>query len=417
MIASRIEAEQAVLGAVLLSDSILEPLLTEHHLHPDHFYNPQHQAIWAAMAHLHDQGQPVDTLTLAAHLDGQIERAEIDLLAGSVPAVGNVHSYARIVLAEAWHEHVGRCLQRAYDANHARDREAVHAALADIDKAGHTQPAADNWEQLLDWYDGDTPAGIPLPFPTLTEAVGGGLQPGETTMLAGWPQMGKTLLSKDFMLHAVGVGARVHEYANETIGPRRTGRIIASVTGIPAGRIARRELRPDELQKVLSVSNNPPYRTTASSGWRVEDYCRELRRSKWDLAVIDTVTRIPARDTADWDRISGMLADTAAQTGTHLILLSQLNLARDTGAIRPAPTGRDLRNTGAWYQDARNVLFIHRDQELLQGTQIPRVLPEGHVRVDKATHGDGSDGFVQVCLSPTWLRFDAVGRADLREVS
>jgi replicative DNA helicase len=95
-----------------------------------------------------------------------------------------------------------------------------------------------------------------------------------------------------------------------------------------------------------------------------------------------------------------MLADTAAQTGTALILVSQLNKERDTGQIKPPPTGRDLRNTGAWYMRARVVLFVHRDQYMLEGTEIAMLKPDGHIRVEKATHGEPEIGFVNVTFNP-----------------
>ena len=98
-----LEAEQSVLGAVLLSDTALPALIIDERLHPDDFYREGHGRIYKAMLDLHTLGEPVDALTLVEHLKqaGDLEsvggRAAIDLLAGSVPAVGNVRQYARIV--------------------------------------------------------------------------------------------------------------------------------------------------------------------------------------------------------------------------------------------------------------------------------------------------------------------------------
>jgi hypothetical protein len=66
-----------------------------------------------------------------------------------------------------------------------------------------------------------------------------------------------------------------------------------------------------------------------------------------------------------------------------------------------------VRNTGAWAQRARVIVFLHRDQELIDGTQVRRDLSDGHIRIDKASHGDPSNGgYLAVTWNPKWLRFD-----------
>jgi replicative DNA helicase len=113
-----LEAEQSVLGAVLLSDTALPALIIDERLHPDDFYRENHGRIYQAMLDLHTLGEPVDALTLVEHLKqaGDLEgvggRAAIDLLAGSVPAVGNVRQYARIVRDNAM---LRRLLRASYE--------------------------------------------------------------------------------------------------------------------------------------------------------------------------------------------------------------------------------------------------------------------------------------------------------------
>src|SRR6478609_9085628 len=102
-----LEAEQSVLGAVLLSDTALPALIIDERLQPEDFYREAHGLIFQAMLDLHTVGEPVDALTLVEHLKqaGLLDRvggrAAVDLLAGSVPAVGNVRQYARIVMNDA----------------------------------------------------------------------------------------------------------------------------------------------------------------------------------------------------------------------------------------------------------------------------------------------------------------------------
>src|SRR5690348_15303932 len=102
-----LEAEQSVLGAVLLDDRHLFGLLVEEHLRPEHFYREQHGAIFAAMLELHNTDRKIDHLTVAEVLreQGKLEEvggpAAIDELTGWVPAAGHAREYGRIVRENA----------------------------------------------------------------------------------------------------------------------------------------------------------------------------------------------------------------------------------------------------------------------------------------------------------------------------
>lgn len=416
---SRDEATAAVLGAVLLGESALDAALEER-VRPTHFRNERERRIFEAMLELRDAGQPIDTLTVKARLepetgvrpwtDAHDMRATVDTLVAAVPALGNLRGYCRIVREHGWFDRAQRQLYAAGEALERRDRDSLLAAISTLD-AGDTPTVAggDQVDRFIDWYESEQ-HGIPLPFSELTEGVGGGLQAGEGSILGGWPNMGKSLFAKDILLCAHQAGARCHDYANEQFGPRRTARLLSSMTGIPARRIRRKELTADEWSRLLPIlaelqDRGVPYRTTPTPGWSAEDYARDMRRHKWDLALIDTVTNLPYGKVDEWDRAIGVLFDAAAQTGTHLLLLCQLNLSRDDGALRPPPVGRDLRSTGAWYQRAKVVMFVHGDQELRE--KIPVTLPEGHIRVDKANDRDDDGiGYLQVYRNPRWARFE-----------
>ena len=72
-----LEAEQSVLGAVLLSDTALPALIIDERLHPEDFYREGHGIVFQAMLDLHNGGEPVDALTLVEHLKqaGKLEQA------------------------------------------------------------------------------------------------------------------------------------------------------------------------------------------------------------------------------------------------------------------------------------------------------------------------------------------------------
>jgi replicative DNA helicase len=408
-----LQAEQAVLGAVLLADHILEPLLAEKALRPEHFYRPDHQAIYRAMVALHDRGAPVDTLTVTAELKatGKLDDAggphRVDALAAAPPVPGNVREYANVVLREA----LWRARKRATDLQAAaiadRNEDAYNAAEAARTEIGRADTTTASPEQLasewLDWYQADASSAIPLPFPRLNHALNGGLRPGDTTIVAGWTSMGKSSLADQVLAHAAGEGFRGWAYINEMGRTERTTRMVAAESGVSASRMFSRQLTPDDWQRINPHLDRLPFGITVCAGWPAEDIARHIRRHKWDLAVIDLVTRIPAERTSDWDRVSGVLTDAARQSGTHLLLVCQLNQERVKTVQLPPPVRRDLRNTGSWANDAANVLFVHRDQDEDLDTGIATVGAGGHIRLDKARNGQPAS--VPVQLNTRTLRF------------
>jgi replicative DNA helicase len=207
-----LEAEQSVLGAVLLSDTALPALIIDERLRAEDFYRESHGRIYQAMLDLHSVGEPVDALTLVEHLKqaGALDAvggpAAVELLAGSVPAVGNVRQYARIVRENAM---LRRLLHAAYEiqaqvhGHEAGPRDLVDMAERAILEVAHEDSRKDfrSIEQLLDSeldklqklsLEGKAITGTPSGFDDL-DTITGGFQPGNLIILAARPSMGKCL--------------------------------------------------------------------------------------------------------------------------------------------------------------------------------------------------------------------------------
>lgn len=418
-----LEAEQSVLGAVLLSDSTL-PALEDEGLIPEMFYRESHGLIFKTMMALYTAGEPVDALTLVDRMnsDGTLAQvggaAAVELLAGSVPAVGNLRQYAKIVRRKAvlrWRLWATYEQQAAVweDDDDAWSKAIVAADAADL--VGKRATEVDPAEDFVRWYEGVR--GLPTPYEQLTAAIGGAMAPGEITVIGAWPGFGKTIMSDTFVLCVKrwDPTKRCHIYVNE-LGPGiRTARMLARMTGIPWQNIRDKKLdhdgRTGEWERIKAALPELPAKYEQSHGWHVEDYVRHIRRKKWDLAVIDSASRIPVRDTHELEQAVGALADVAGETGCHLILLVQLNLERCKQLERPMPLGRDLLGGGAWYRDARNVLFVHREQEtrtiLGQEKAVPTKV--GMIYADKATHGEPEKSMVQLEFNAAKMVFETAG--------
>lgn len=98
-------AEQAVLGAMLISPAAIDDVTTE--LEPGDFYRPQHETIYLAITALHGRGDPVDMVTVAGELDrsGQLAKVGgaiyLHDLAAQVPVAANAPAYSKLVRDKA----------------------------------------------------------------------------------------------------------------------------------------------------------------------------------------------------------------------------------------------------------------------------------------------------------------------------
>jgi len=160
-----LEAEQSVLGAILLSDRMMYALVIEEGLTPEDFYRPQHATVFGAMRALYDESVSIDVVTLTERLRqaGTLEdvggEAAIHVLAASVPAAGNARHYAQIVRENAL---VRRLLTATYEIqasvweHDAAPRDLVEHAEKQILEVAHdtiaglTKPLDDPLRLLLE---------------------------------------------------------------------------------------------------------------------------------------------------------------------------------------------------------------------------------------------------------------------------
>jgi len=210
-----LEAEQSVLGAILLSERSLYALVIEEGLRPEDFYRDRHRITYAAMLRLYAINEPIDPLTVTEALrqSGELEAAggaaAIDELTASVPLVGNARRYAQIVKENAL---LRRLLQTTYEiqASVAEHRMAPRDLVEQAEKAmlevAHDDKQQDfrSIEEILhDELDkmqrlsaeGTALTGTPSGFKDLDE-ITGGFQPGNLIILAARPSMGKCLGSE-----------------------------------------------------------------------------------------------------------------------------------------------------------------------------------------------------------------------------
>ncbi|MCW2959255.1 MAG: dnaB, partial [Solirubrobacterales bacterium] len=147
-----IEAEQSVLGAILLSDKPMYQFVVADNLKPIDFYRERHRLIFETMIELWSHSEPIDVLTVKEHLRsrGKLEEAggeaEIDALTGQVPAVGALRRYAQIVKEHALLRNILTTtyeIQAAVHSHELAPRDLVEMAERSILEVAHDDHAKD----------------------------------------------------------------------------------------------------------------------------------------------------------------------------------------------------------------------------------------------------------------------------------
>jgi replicative DNA helicase len=364
---------------VLLSDTALPALIIDERLHPEDFYREAHGIVFAAMLELHNGGEPVDALTLVEHLKqaGQLEaaggRAAIDLLASSVPAVGHVRQYARIVRENAM---LRRLLRASYEIQarvHSHDappRELVDIAERSILEVAHEDSRKDfraindvldveitKLEQLS--REGKAITGTPSGFDDL-DNITGGFQPGNLIILAARPSMGKSSLMSNFAEHAaLGAKKAVALFSLEMSESELAQRFIASQASIKGDDLRKGRVPAARWGKIMEASNRlakSPLFIDDSSDLSVLDVRAKARRllqqhaDGLGLILIDYLQLMRGDGRSDnrveqIGQISRGLKTLARELDCPVIALSQLNRGVEQRTDK-RPVLSDLRESG-----------------------------------------------------------------------
>src|SRR3954468_25065469 len=428
-----LEAEQSVLGAVLLSDTALPALIIDERLQPEDFYREAHGLIFQAMLDLHTVGEPVDALTLVEHLKqgGLLEqvggRAAVDLLAGSVPAVGNDRQYARIVRENAM---LRRLLHASYEikarahSHAAAPRELVHLAERSILEVAHEDrrkdfraihdllsSELDKLEQLS--AEGLSVTGTPSGFEDL-DRITGGFQAGNLIVLAARPGMGKSALMANFAEYAaLNSGKAVALFSLEMSESELAQRFIASQASIKGDDLRKGKVPPARWGKILAASNRLAESSLFiddSSDLSVLDVRAKARRllqqhsDGLGLVLIDYLQLMRATGQSDnraeqVGQISRGLKTLARELEVPVIALSQLNRGVEQRSDK-RPVLSDLRESGAIEQDADLVMFVYRDEYYDKESER-----EGIAEVIISKHRNGGLGTVGLAFQKDYPRF------------
>jgi replicative DNA helicase len=420
-----LEAEQSVLGAILLADTTLYGLVINEGLKPDHFYRAEHQAVYQAMLDLYGESREIDVLTVTEQLRslGRLDEvggpAAVDALAGAAPAAGNVREYARIVHNNALLRRLLRTTQeiQANVYNHAAPaREVVEWAERDILDVAHDdrqkdfraigavlEDEIDKLHRLSVQHTALT--GTPSGYKDLDE-ITGGFQPGNLIILAARPSMGKSALVTNIAENAAIEHRKpVALFSLEMSEAELAQRFVASQARIKGEDLRKGRVAESRWPKILEASqrlaDSPLYVDDSSdmSMLEVRAKARRLHQQNPDglgLIIVDylQLLRPDGRVESRVEQVGQMsrgLKILARELQVPVIALSQLSRAVESRTDK-RPILSDLRESGQIEQDADLVMFIYRDEYYDRESER-----EGEADIIIAKHRNG--GLADVVLT------------------
>jgi len=385
-----IEAEQAVLGAILIESMVINQVLEI--LIPEDFYKEAHRKIYIAMIDLDRENKPIDLLTLFDHLksNGNLleevgESSYLTYLTELVPTTENVNYYAKLVKEKSI---IRNLVMAATDIAHRGNDENVDLDEF-IDRAEHTILDIAQNKIKPSFYDSRELAvkaleiieqlharkelitGIPTGFEKLDKLTSG-LQSSELIIIAARPGLGKTSLSLNVAAYAaMEHGKSVGIFSLEMTKEQLMLRMLSNKSKVSYSNIRSGYIKDEDLEKLVHAADELGQAkiyiddTPAITVLEIRAKSRRQQRDKGlDLIIVDYLQLMRgSRRSESREReiaeISGSLKALAKELSIPVIAVSQLSRQTETRSDR-RPQLADLRESGAIEQDADLVLFIHR---------------------------------------------------------
>jgi replicative DNA helicase len=402
-----LEAEQSVLGGLLLDNSVWDragDLLTD-----SDFYRYEHRLIYAAIGALVSATKPADVITVFEHLQslGKVEEVGglvyLNALAQSVPSAANLRRYAEIVreravlrkliaasdeIATQAFNPQGKAVSQILDEAESRifqiGEEGSRARQGFHSMDSLVVELLDRVQELAE-NGGSEVTGVPTGFYDL-DRMTAGLQGGDLVILAARPSMGKTAFALNIAEHvAVKEQLPVVVFSMEMGASQLAMRLIGSLGRIDQQHLRTGSLRDDEwgrltdaveqLRNVSIFIDETPALNPAELRARARRQARQC--GKLGLIVIDYL-QLMSGSGSDENRateigeISRGLKALAKELQCPVIALSQLNRSVETRPDK-RPMMSDLRESGAIEQDADVIMFIYRDDYYNKDSKEPGV--------------------------------------------
>jgi len=370
-------AQRAVLGLAMIAPAAASAVCDRLR---DEQLDPPARHVLTAIRALVDENTPAEPVTVTGWLDmhGLLDdvggRRTLEVLPAEAASIGAIDSLCRdLALAATWRDREHAAVAATAAAS-AQDEQLWAAALdsaeADTGATGLQVTSPHEWADEIYEHIAGGP-GVPddviaTPWPALNYGLFGGIWPSELVIITGYSNHGKTLVANDLAHHAGKAGRRVHMYLTEDHGIGRGARVLSRASGVPTWRIMERQLRPQDHEAIGRALMSLPYGKTPVAGRTAQEICAHIRRSKWDLAIVDHLHDLAYRDERELTAMVLAFRAEANRGRTAIVLCAQPNSSRATSDNRArlsAPMMHSIKGGGSVRDAANTVLTIHQEQE------------------------------------------------------
>ena len=388
----KLDAEVAVIGGLMLEPDAFDEVFSL--VKEEDFFKPAYRKIYSAIRDLNKKGEPTDLITLSSHLSKNniLENMGgpnvLTEILNQTPSAANIQNHAKILRSKALLRNLIRVSEDIIDTAYNQKFDnledffgSVESSVFSITEKKGTQellPLSDLVKESMDRLDTLYKAkkgeviGLPSGFIEL-DRLTSGFQPGEFTIIAARPSMGKTALSLNMALHAaINEKKKVAYFSLEMSKEQLMLRLLSSEGKLPLNNLRIGEISEEEWPKLIdtavSLSDSKLF-IDDSSGLSPLDIRSKARRMKakhgLDLIIVDylqlmTLNHRPDNREREVSEISRMLKSISKELNTPLVSLAQLNRGVESRSDR-RPMLSDLRESGSIEQDADLILMIYRE--------------------------------------------------------
>jgi len=422
-----IEAEQALLGAILVNNEALYRV--SDFLEARHFFEPIHQKIFELASQLVRAGKVASPVTLKTFLPGDADIGGLTVnqylarLAAEATTVINAQDYGRTIydlsvrrsLIVIGEDIVNDAYDAPVDFAPAKQIEEAERRLYEVAESGRYEGGFQAFSQAITTavdlaakaYQRDGKlSGIASGLSDLDHKMGG-LQPSDLIIVAGRPGMGKTALATNIAYNVAKAwegevrpdghittinGGIVGFFSLEMSADQLATRILAERTGIASSTIRRGGISEADFEIIRDVSlelQNMKFFVDETGGLSIAQLAARARRLKrqrgLDLLVIDYIQLLQGSSRRGQENrvqeiteITTNLKALAKELQVPVIALSQLSRQVESRDDK-RPQLSDLRESGSIEQDADVVLFVYREEYYLQNKE-PRPGTEEHLK-------------------------------------
>jgi len=401
---NNIEAEQSVIGSILVSNDILDDVSPI--INYTKFYDPIHQKIFLAIENLISKGMLANPITLKNYFENDKNLIELEgheylvKITKFSTSLRQAIEYAKII----YDMHVRRELIKISEAtiDNASNKnidlpgekiiEDSEKLLFDLAEKGSFSKSFIKFDAALNqtiemaskaFKSDEGIVGVPTGLTDLDDRLGG-LHNQDLVIIGGRPSMGKTALATNIAFHAAkniqekGLKSSVAFFSLEMSSEQLSTRILSEQSRIKSNDIRRGKISEEQFDKFIETSKNiselPLYidETPAISIAAISNRARRIKRLfGCELVVVDYIQLMRATNIRNEGRVQEIseitqgLKAIAKELNVPVLAVSQLSRAVEQRDDKK-PQLSDLRESGSIEQDADVVMFVYREAYYLE---------------------------------------------------